>query len=89
MQRLSSVNPGIDFSSKSLESIGSKVAHELKNPLSAIKGLVQLLARNAADERSRERLEVVSGEVSRMEHILRDLPIPREWDDEADDAGSN
>jgi signal transduction histidine kinase len=57
---------------RSLESIGSKVAHELKNPLSAIKGLVQLLARSAADERSRERLEVVAGEVSRMEHILRD-----------------
>jgi signal transduction histidine kinase len=57
---------------KSLESIGSKVAHELKNPLSAIKGLVQLLARSAADDRSRERLLVVSSEVSRMEHILRD-----------------
>jgi signal transduction histidine kinase len=57
---------------QSLECIGSKVAHELKNPLSAIKGLVQLLARGAADERSRERLEVVVGEVSRMETILRD-----------------
>ncbi len=38
---------------KSLDCIGSKVAHELKNPLSAVKGLVQLLARSAADERSR------------------------------------
>jgi signal transduction histidine kinase len=55
-----------------LECMGSKVAHELKNPLSAVKGLVQLLARSAADERSRERLEVVAGEVSRMENILRD-----------------
>ncbi len=55
-----------------LECIGSKVAHELKNPLSAVKGLVQLLTRSAADERSRERLEVIAGEVSRMEGILRD-----------------
>ncbi len=55
-----------------LECMGSKVAHELKNPLSAVKGLVQLLTRGAADERSRERLEVIAGEVSRMENILRD-----------------
>ena len=57
---------------RSLTCIGSKVAHELKNPLSAVKGLVQLLSRSAADERSRERLEVIAGEVSRMEVILRD-----------------
>lgn len=57
---------------KSLEGIGSKVAHELKNPLSAIKGLVQLLKRGAADEKSRERLGVICSEVTRMEGILRD-----------------
>jgi signal transduction histidine kinase len=57
---------------KSLESIGSKVAHELKNPLSAIKGLVQLLKRGAADDRSRERLGVICSEVVRMEGILGD-----------------
>jgi signal transduction histidine kinase len=56
----------------SLESIGSRVAHELKNPLSAIKGLVQLLERSAADSRSRERLNVIGDEVVRMEAILRD-----------------
>lgn len=55
-----------------LECLGSKVAHELKNPLSAVKGLVQLLARGATDTRSRERLDVIAGEVSRMETILRD-----------------
>lgn len=57
---------------KSLESIGAKVAHELKNPLAAVKGLVQLLSRSAADERSQERLRVVSTEITRMEAILRD-----------------
>ena len=67
---------------RSLTCIGSKVAHELKNPLSAVKGLVQLLSRSAADERSRERLEVIAGEVSRMEVILRDyLSFSRPLDD--------
>jgi signal transduction histidine kinase len=63
---------GATARAQGLECIGSKVAHELKNPLSAVKGLVQLLARGAVDERSRERLEVVAGEVARMETILRD-----------------
>lgn len=56
---------------RSLETIGAKVAHELKNPLAAIKGLVQLLLSRAVD-RDRERLDVVIGEVTRMESIVRD-----------------
>jgi signal transduction histidine kinase len=67
---------------RSLECIGSKVAHELKNPLSAVKGLAQLLARSAPDDRTRERLRVIDGEVSRMETILRDyLSFSRPLDD--------
>jgi signal transduction histidine kinase len=57
---------------KSLEAVGSKVAHELKNPLAAIKGLVQLLQRNSDDERAKDRLRVISDEVLRMECILRE-----------------
>jgi len=55
-----------------LQSVGAKVAHELKNPLAAIKGLVQLVSRSAADDHARERLGVVSSEVDRMETILRE-----------------
>lgn len=55
-----------------LQSVGAKVAHELKNPLAAVKGLVQLVARSADAERTRERLEVVQGEISRMETILHE-----------------
>ena len=56
---------------RSLEQVGSKVAHELKNPLAAVKGLVQLLGRNAQEgDRSKERLAVVEREVARMEAIL-------------------
>jgi signal transduction histidine kinase len=55
-----------------LQAVGSKVAHELKNPLAAIKGLVQLVARTPESERTQERLAVVQAEVSRMETILRE-----------------
>ena len=57
---------------KSLESITSKVAHELKNPLAAIKGLAQLLARGEAEEKKKQRLAVIIEEIARMEIILRD-----------------
>jgi len=57
---------------RTLEQIGAKVAHELKNPLAAIKALVQLSARNAPATLSQERLQVVEKEVSRMQDILAD-----------------
>jgi two-component system, NtrC family, sensor histidine kinase HydH len=55
---------------QSLEQIGSKLAHELKNPLTGVKALVQLGLRNPDEAASRERLEVVEGEVTRMQEIL-------------------
>jgi signal transduction histidine kinase len=56
---------------ESLEQIGSKVAHELKNPLTAVKALVQLGLRNPAEGSSHDRLEVVEKEVTRMQEILQ------------------
>jgi signal transduction histidine kinase len=50
---------------------GVEVAHELKNPLSAVKALVQLGLRNPAERASHERLAVVEREVTRMEEIVR------------------
>jgi signal transduction histidine kinase len=55
-----------------LESMGASVAHELKNPLSSVKGLVQLLERSASEPKARERLGVVHSEVERMEGILQE-----------------
>jgi signal transduction histidine kinase len=56
---------------EALEQIGAKLAHELKNPLTGVKALVQLGARNAAEAASHARLEVVEREVSRMQEILQ------------------
>ena len=55
-----------------LQSVGAKVAHELKNPLASIKGLCQLVARTPESERTQERLTVVTSEIGRMETILRE-----------------
>ena len=63
---------------RSLLQVGSKVAHELKNPLAAVKSLIQLEAEavaagvDADADRSRRRLEVVAREIVRMEAVLRD-----------------
>jgi signal transduction histidine kinase len=56
---------------RNLEQVGSKVAHELKNPLTGVKALVQLGVRNPAEAASRERLEVIDREVARMQEILQ------------------
>jgi signal transduction histidine kinase len=55
-----------------LQSVGAKVAHELKNPLASIKGLCQLVSRAPESERTQERLAVVASEISRMETILNE-----------------
>ncbi len=68
---------------RGLENIAAKLAHELKNPLAAIKSLLQLQAVSlACDERARRRFEVMTSEVARMEAILRDyLSFSRPLDD--------
>lgn len=75
-----------------LQSVGARVAHELKNPLAAIKGLVQLIARARETEAHRERFDVVLSEIARMEVILREyLSFTRPLEDlkpEAFDLGA-
>lgn len=55
-----------------LEMLSSKLSHELKNPLGAVKALVQLSARTAVDSETREQLAVVVSEVARMQTILEE-----------------
>jgi signal transduction histidine kinase len=68
---------------RGLETIAAKLAHELKNPLAAIKSLVHLQAGTAeGDERSRRRFQVMVSEIERMESILREyLNFSRPLDD--------
>ena len=53
------------------DQIGAKVAHELKNPLTGVKALVQLGLRNPAEAASHQRMAVIEREVTRMQEILQ------------------
>jgi len=57
---------------RAMEAMGAQVAHEIKNPLTAIKGLADLMAERAERPNDRQSLEVMSGEVARIERILHD-----------------
>ncbi|HEY6081412.1 MAG TPA: HAMP domain-containing sensor histidine kinase, partial [Polyangiaceae bacterium] len=56
----------------SVEQLGAHVAHEVKNPLAAARGLVQLVERHAGDERDQQRLAVVVVEIDRALAVLGD-----------------
>jgi signal transduction histidine kinase len=55
-----------------LEEVAGSLAHEIKNPLAAIKGLVQLVTESPQSPRTPQRLEVLSREVARMESLVHD-----------------
>jgi signal transduction histidine kinase len=59
---------------RTLEALGARVAHEVKNPLSSVRGLIELMAEEAATrpgaERDLRRLSVAGSEVGRIEEIL-------------------
>jgi signal transduction histidine kinase len=56
--------------SRALEGMAARLAHEVKNPLAAIKGLSTHMARNAADPKTAERLAIVAGEADRLQAIV-------------------
>jgi len=57
--------------------VTASLVHELKNPLAAVKALVQLVLSGPLDERTRRRLDVVQTEIAHMEAILRDQTVRR------------
>lgn len=56
----------------STENLGAQVAHEVKNPLAAARGLVQLVERNLTSERDQRRLTTVVTEIDRALAVLQD-----------------
>ncbi|APR77735.1 Sensor histidine kinase [Minicystis rosea] len=56
---------------RDLELLSSKLSHELKNPLGAVKALVQVSARATTDPEQRERLAVVESEVDHLHAIMK------------------
>jgi signal transduction histidine kinase len=59
---------------REIVSVAGTVAHELKNPLTSIQGLAQLLARGApAGTKDRERLDVMLREIGRMGTVLEEF----------------
>jgi signal transduction histidine kinase len=55
---------------RALEGIAARMAHEVKNPLSAIKGLSALMARQASDPKVAERMSIVAAEADRLQDIV-------------------
>lgn len=55
---------------RALEGIAARLAHEVKNPLAAIKGLSTHVARQAEDPKVKERLTIVAAEADRLQTIV-------------------
>ncbi len=55
---------------RSLEGVAARLAHEVKNPLAAIKGLSTHMARGAGDPKTAERLGIVAQEADRLQAIV-------------------
>ena len=66
---------------RDLEAVSASLSHELKNPLQAIKILVQLSAREVKEPEAQERLRVAAQEVERMQALIVDyLSFSRPFD---------
>ena len=69
-----------------LGQVAAGMAHEIRNPLTAIKGFCQLLRGRMQEQRSLNYLHVVLEEIDRIDgilteflHFARPLPPKREW----------
>ncbi|HXN33118.1 MAG TPA: histidine kinase dimerization/phospho-acceptor domain-containing protein [Polyangiaceae bacterium] len=67
---------------RALEGMAARLAHEVKNPLAAIRALSTHMARNATDVKTSERLAIVAAEADRLQSIVEGfLSFSRGLDD--------
>jgi PAS domain S-box-containing protein len=57
----------------SLGMLAAGVAHEVRNPLGSIKGLVQLLSEDLQDAQKKRYAEIIIQEVDRLNRVVQDL----------------
>jgi signal transduction histidine kinase len=55
---------------RAIEGMAARLAHEVKNPLAAIKGLSRHMARASSDPKTAERLAIVAAEADRLQAIV-------------------
>lgn len=53
--------------------LAAGIAHEVGNPLASISSIVQMLNKRTQDDYTTERLEMVDGQLRRIQRILREL----------------
>jgi PAS domain S-box-containing protein len=58
---------------ESMGTLAAGIAHEVGNPLASISSVVQVLLRSTSEEFVREKLNLVQGQVQRINKIIRDL----------------
>lgn len=53
--------------------LAAGIAHEVGNPLASISSIVQMLNRRVTDDYTKERLDMVGGQLSRIQRTLQEL----------------
>lgn len=71
-ENLSLIEKGDDYQFDSLLFMLLSIAHEIKNPLSGIKGAAQLLRKSKAAEDMKEYIDLIIKETDRLNDVLHD-----------------